>query len=99
MKVKHVPNEDKYSDRVYFKCPGCNELHAFNPQVWDHFNGDTEKPTAYPSILVTAGKLHGVCHSFITDGFIRFEPDSTHSLSGQTVELPHLTEDDLKYFD
>ena len=28
------------------------------------------------------------CHSFVTDGRIQFLPDSTHSLAGQTVELP-----------
>lgn len=29
-----------------------------------------------------------VCHSFVTDGRIRYLEDSTHSLAGQTVELP-----------
>lgn len=29
-----------------------------------------------------------VCHSFITDGEIRFLGDCTHSLAGQTVALP-----------
>lgn len=29
-----------------------------------------------------------ICHSFVTDGRIRFLPDSTHALSGQTVDLP-----------
>lgn len=33
-----------------------------------------------------------VCHSFVTDGSIRFLPDSTHELAGQTVELPELPE-------
>lgn len=31
-----------------------------------------------------------VCHSFVTDGKIQFLNDSTHSLSGQTVELPEV---------
>lgn len=31
-----------------------------------------------------------VCHSYVTDGRIQFLPDSTHSLSGQTVDLPEL---------
>lgn len=30
----------------------------------------------------------GICHSFVTDGRIRFLPDSTHELAGQTVDLP-----------
>lgn len=29
-----------------------------------------------------------VCHSFVTDGKIRFLDDCTHHLRGQTVELP-----------
>ena len=29
-----------------------------------------------------------VCHSFVTDGHIQFLSDSTHALSGATVELP-----------
>jgi hypothetical protein len=28
------------------------------------------------------------CHSFVFNGEIRFESDSTHALAGQTVELP-----------
>lgn len=32
----------------------------------------------------------GVCHSFVTNGMIQFLHDSTHHLSGQTVELPEL---------
>lgn len=31
-----------------------------------------------------------VCHSFVTNGSIRFEADSTHALSGQTVLLPEV---------
>lgn len=33
-----------------------------------------------------------VCHSFVTDGRIQFLGDSTHSLAGQTVDLPELVE-------
>ena len=32
--------------------------------------------------------LHKVCHSFITDGRIRFLGDCTHHLKNQTVDLP-----------
>lgn len=28
------------------------------------------------------------CHSFVTDGMIRFLDDCTHDMKGQTVELP-----------
>lgn len=62
------------------------------------FNGDYERPTFKPSILVKGtdwdGKVPGqgitrtVCHSFVTDGRIQFLGDCTHSLAGQTVDLP-----------
>ena len=29
-----------------------------------------------------------VCHSYVTDGRIRFLNDCTHALTGQTVDLP-----------
>ncbi len=31
------------------------------------------------------------CHSFVTDGRIRFLNDCSHDLAGQTVDLPDLT--------
>jgi hypothetical protein len=34
------------------------------------------------------------CHSFVTDGKIRFLEDSTHAMAGQTVDLPPYTEED-----
>jgi hypothetical protein len=33
-------------------------------------------------------QIEAVCHSFVTAGQIQFLADSTHSLAGQTVELP-----------
>jgi hypothetical protein len=29
-----------------------------------------------------------ICHLFVTGGMIEYLPDCTHSLVGQTVELP-----------
>lgn len=39
--------------RIWFRCPGCEELHLLTTS-WA-FNGDLEKPTFSPSILVTSG--------------------------------------------
>jgi hypothetical protein len=49
-----------------------------------------DRPTFTPSIRVTIYRPTGdrLCHSFVTDGYICFLPDSTHSLAGQTVPLP-----------
>ncbi|MEC7763399.1 MAG: DUF6527 family protein [Pseudomonadota bacterium] len=88
--------------RVAFKCPGCDYMHHVRVEgvgrpMWT-FNGDGDAPTFSPSILVTydgtdAGQDDAPparCHSFVTDGRIRFLNDCTHALAGQTVDLPDL---------
>jgi hypothetical protein len=77
-----------------FFCPGCRCGHWFKTTGgrprWT-WNGDFERPTILPSILVDV-PAHGdtprlVCHSFVESGNIRFLSDSTHELRGQTVPL------------
>jgi hypothetical protein len=65
-------------------CPGCKSLHVFDSR-WT-FNGSLELPTFTPSMLVSNGAI--TCHSYVTNGKIQFLNDSTHALSGQTVDLP-----------
>jgi hypothetical protein len=86
-------------------CPACDSRHEFwtavpykNGSQWS-FNGDYDKPTFSPSMLIRigpmptvpvgrpdAGMIH-VCHSFVTDGKIQFLADCTHAMAGQTVDL------------
>nr|WP_295828322.1 DUF6527 family protein [uncultured Azospirillum sp.] len=82
-------------NRIMFWCPGCDGAHAVrvgdgSGPGWT-YNGNPDKPTFSPSILVNpGGKTPGVptCHSYVTDGCIRFLTDSTHHLAGQTVDIP-----------
>jgi hypothetical protein len=79
-----------------FMCPGCDSAHAVRiegPHAWG-FNGDFDKPTLTPSVLVRGGGVGGkpwgepgVCHSFVRDGRIEFLGDCTHALAGRTVDL------------
>jgi hypothetical protein len=73
---------DRQMDHAFF-CPGCKCGHGFNAQRWA-FNGDLERPTLNPSLL-----LFGVrrCHSFVRDGMIEFLADCDHELAGKTVPL------------
>lgn len=71
-------------------CPGCGYGHLFDSR-WT-YNGNPEKPTFSPSMLVnaTCGSVSPWsprCHSFVTDGKIRFLDDCQHKLKGQTVDL------------
>ena len=69
---------------LMFFCPGCQCAHGISTSVWK-WNGDLEKPTLTPSILSEGEKR---CHSFITDGKIKFLLDCYHELKGKTVDLP-----------
>lgn len=75
-------------------CPACRTIHHFPKDRWT-FNGDMEKPTFSPSMLIR-GYLgpdnYGTCHSFVRDGKIIYCGDCTHSLKGQTVDLPDVHE-------
>jgi hypothetical protein len=99
----------------HFHCEGCGSAHGVfirgkGVPVWG-FNGNEEKPTFTPSILVRwvsipdkpekddkgkhilgpDGRIKGAkderCHSFVTNGKIRYLNDCTHHLKGKTVQL------------
>jgi hypothetical protein len=83
---------------LFFNCPGCNMLHRVmvgegGGERWT-WNGNVDQPTFAPSILVRYNwgpdQNPVVCHSFVTDGRIRFLGDCTHHLAGQTVDIPDL---------
>ena len=95
---------DSADNGLMFWCPGCDGAHAIQHGAgtgprWG-WNGNAEKPTFTPSVLVrypanpNAGeefkewRTERVCHSFVTDGRIQFLGDCTHALAGQTVDLP-----------
>lgn len=40
--------------------------------------------------ILSDSRFNFVCHSFVRDGRIQFLNDCTHSLAGQTVDLPDL---------
>ena len=87
-KEKHFINDKET------RIPNLPQSH-----IWT-FNNDFEKPTIRDSVLTrsydfnpSTGK-HDIevnrCHSFITNGIIKFLPDCQHELTGQTVELPDI---------
>lgn len=106
------PNEEEMAKGVVaINCPGCKTHHVLHTKImpdgvsngWS-FNGDFDKPTFSPSLLVRTGKyvpghenyddeglgLSSICHSFITEGKIQFLGDCTHDLKNQTIELPEV---------
>jgi len=80
-----IPQE---ADLVILHMPGCfpnRMIPVKGPHpVWS-WNQDTERPTLKPSIRTRAGDQ--VCHSFVTDGKVKFLNDCTHEFAGQTVDL------------
>lgn len=93
MKIRRVRDKN---NNIYhaFWCPGCKHAHLYG-DTWK-FNGDFEKPTFKPSLLIfipehieDGKKLprETICHLFLTDGKIQFLGDCGHELKGQTVDL------------
>jgi len=99
-KVQAIISTDQGPDYQFY-CPGCKSHHGVwvkergeNSAQWS-YNEDPDKPTFSPSILVrwtrtTDGTTDFVCHSFVTNGMIKYLDDCTHELKGQTVELPNI---------
>ncbi len=101
--MKAVPHVDKgVTTGFLIFCPGCNTGHLFSTlpdrkPCWT-FNGDQDRPTFSPSMLVRVNDpshknyqkhaASSVCHSFVRNGKIEFLNDCTHPLKGQTVDLP-----------
>lgn len=91
-----VLHKDAHCDNTfYMNCPGCKHTHVFNTNesrrpAWS-FNGDFEKPTFTPSMIVRHRFINGaptaICHFFVRDGQIEFLADSTHELAGKTVPM------------
>lgn len=98
MKVRAIGEPQNGVQTYQLRCPGCGNpaekgfdpfaVHTFN-STWT-YNGDADKPTISPSLLVTGHDPNYRCHSFVRDGRIEFLSDCSHSLAGQTVDLPEL---------
>lgn len=80
---------------AHFHCPGCDSPHTVKvagPHAWT-WNGDPDRPTLKPSVLSNGNGGNPArprCHSFVTDGQIKFLADCSHSMAGQTVDLPEV---------
>lgn len=84
-------DEDAEDITLIFYCPGCKSHHPYRIKgrepKWE-WNGDMEKPTFKPSLLVNGTRPESRCHIFLTDGVIHFLDDCFHELKGQKVPLP-----------
>jgi hypothetical protein len=105
-RASRVVNGDGSECGYSIHCPGCARRHILFTQPWKNsagsngpvwtFNGNVEKPTFGPSLVVHEAKwddgsiAHHRCHSFIRDGRIQYLSDCGHALAGQTVDLPEL---------
>lgn len=67
--------------------PG-DKSHILFDERWT-FNGDFQKPTFTPSMLVNANspQLGKRSHFFVTDGKIQYLSDCDHELAGQTIDM------------
>ena len=79
---------------LIFYCEGCKGNHRVFVDTkvkpsWS-WNGDLEKPTLKPSIKVTYSRDGKCCHSFVTNGMIKYLGDCYHELKNKTIPLTEI---------
>lgn len=84
---------EKTFDAWKWFCKGCGFTHSFWMDGRWTFDGDEDRPTFSPSLLLKKedGWAHQ-CHTFVRDGRVEYLSDCSHPLAGQTIELPELGE-------
>lgn len=94
--------------RAYFYCPACDTLHAFaierpagHEPCW-RFDGNEDAPTFWDSYLSyythpETKKRVTLCHLHLKAGRISYLNDCPHRMAGQTIDLPEIPEDKLKW--
>lgn len=93
----HIMTDTVDELRYIFQCPGCKCSHwvrARGPEPrWSVTGLKDDSPTVAPSIRVRSGAgMRDTCHSFVRNGKIEYLSDCTHSLAGQTVDIPNFEE-------
>ncbi len=74
-------------NHVFYWCPGCKTEHQIVTPRWS-YNGNPEKPTFSPSILVIYDDTRTkTCHHFVRDGQIQYLNDCFHDLKDRTVPM------------
>lgn len=88
IKLHEVLEQDGSHYSWCFYCPACRALHQCDDR-W-MFNGDREHPTFGGSVLVYEDQRINQprCHSHVRAGQIAYCGDSTHTMAGETVDLP-----------
>lgn len=90
----------KMGESIYFQCPGCDMLHPYRVEgeaigpKWA-FNGNADKPSFTPSLLVDANRSASRCHLYVTDGRIQYLNDCHHVFAGHTIDLVDIPDLDV----
>lgn len=92
MKVIYEYANETLADCYGFHCPGCGYEHSFRTKgkegqpKWT-WNGDFEKPTISPSLLVFKDDPTRRCHIFVNNGMIQYLSDCFHDMKNKTIPM------------
>ncbi len=70
-----------FTPSLMVRCGCKSQFHKPGDECWCTYEVREGKPAPYSCYQ---------CHSYVTDGKIQFLGDCTHTLAGQTVELPDI---------
>lgn len=82
----------RFPDYIFW-CPGCKCGHGVwvsEPNSGGHrwtFNGDMERPTFQPSLLLEGSETRARCHLFVTAGMLEFLGDCGHEFRGKRIPM------------
>lgn len=98
--MHHIPVADQYNPGINWGYNGNPAAPTFTPSILVRSGHYVPGRRPGDGCYCTWDKKEqeefadlkcSVCHSFVTDGRIRFLNDCTHALAGQTVDLPEFS--------
>ena len=82
-----MPKLKRVDDKYLFLCLACGYAHIIDIN-YSNVNVDLDNPTFDSSVRVeTKFRNREVCNFLIKEGKIEYLMDSTHHLSGKTVDM------------
>jgi hypothetical protein len=70
-----------------------HDIDELPQDLQDEYERVCQQPNGFDAALADK-RFHTVCHSFVKNGMIQYLNDCTHSLSGQTLTLQDIPEDE-----
>jgi len=98
IKEEYIDSKGQSHTNLIWWCPGCDKYHVVSPEKHS-WNGSMDKPSFSPSLLCNPPDHNPpLCHSWMTDGVIKYLSDCEHSLANKEIEIPDIPDHVMELF-